>query len=112
MWYIPCHKSCSVCLSTDKDTCITCPLFATMSGTQCICDNGYYLYKNTCVTLCPVGYTTDTVAKECLLNVLNCGTPASITTCSACNAGYFLNVLDLLCYLKCPQALETVGTNC
>jgi hypothetical protein len=83
-----------------------------MSGVLCVCNTSYYLYKNTCVTLCPAGYSTDTVAAECILNVLNCATPATLSTCSVCNGGYFLNVLDNLCYSPCPEGLETIGTNC
>lgn len=50
-----CYSPCLTCLTTNKNYCLSC--------NQADSNGYYYLYSNTCVTVCPTGYYPDSSNK-------------------------------------------------
>jgi proprotein convertase subtilisin/kexin type 5 len=82
----PCSKYCKSCLPGSTEKCKTCP-------------SGEFLYKETCVTMCPDGFYSEYLeCKECSSTCKKCN---NSHTCSECREGLVL--INGLCVSDCPE---------
>ncbi|KRX07476.1 Insulin-like growth factor binding protein, N-terminal [Pseudocohnilembus persalinus] len=107
-----CHSTCPAdkiqiespskqCISCDV-SCATCTSLAVCQS----CNNGYYLYNNSCQATCPDGYYPDNNLNECVIcnsACLTC-TGSSNTDCIDCQTTpqYYFMSSDSTCYATCP----------
>ncbi|KAL4473511.1 hypothetical protein ABPG74_022375 [Tetrahymena malaccensis] len=92
-------QSISMCLQCDKQKCQTC----VDNKSKCTsCHEGYFLYKNQCLSDCPQGTIKNLVTQSCLVclqpNCAVCGN--NIGVCIQCSEGYIQH--QGICIIECP----------
>ncbi|EAY23019.1 hypothetical protein TVAG_182550 [Trichomonas vaginalis G3] len=71
------------------------------------CNDGYKLYKGSCVTSCPYGTDTD---GNCVVCPTGCSSCSSSTQCTSCSSGYYL--YESSCLTSCPLGFYASGSIC
>ncbi|KRX02171.1 Insulin-like growth factor binding protein, N-terminal [Pseudocohnilembus persalinus] len=105
----------NTCQLTCTSNCLTCKENPDSANTCTSCASPRYLYNYSCILTCPAGFypyvdgTTDPY-RWCKACNSKCSSCTDYSTCTACNAGFYLQ--GSTCYSDCPNGYYESGSVC